>query len=70
MMKFILGFAAACAIWTYILSTVEVPTYKIYDCGMAEWHPDIPADVQEECRRRRYEEWKSNNERKITTSLY
>lgn len=30
---------------------------KVYDCGMAEWHPDIPNKVKEECRRIHYEEW-------------
>jgi len=30
---------------------------KVYDCGMAEWHPDIPTKVKEECRRLRYENW-------------
>lgn len=25
----------------------------VYDCGMAEWHPDIPAKVKEECRKLR-----------------
>ena len=24
-----------------------------YDCGMAEWHPDIPPKVKEECRKMR-----------------
>lgn len=28
---------------------------KVYDCGMAEWHPDIPNEVKEECRRLRSE---------------
>lgn len=23
-----------------------------YDCGMAEWHPDIPNQVREKCRNR------------------
>ncbi len=36
----------------------EKPQGKVYDCGMAEWHPDIPAYVKEECRRLRQEEWK------------
>ena len=27
--------------------------YKVYDCGMAEWHPDIPVAVKEECRKLR-----------------
>ena len=35
---------------------------RIYDCGMAEWHPDIPAAVKEECRRLRMEERKMQNE--------
>jgi hypothetical protein len=30
---------------------------RVYDCGMAEWHPDIPTKIKEECRRLRYEEW-------------
>lgn len=25
---------------------------RVYDCGMAEWHPDIPKEVKEECRKR------------------
>jgi hypothetical protein len=24
-----------------------------YDCGMAEWHPDIPNAVKDECRKMR-----------------
>jgi hypothetical protein len=35
---------------------------RIYDCGMAEWHPDIPTEVREECRRIHYEEWKRKQE--------
>ena len=31
---------------------------RVYDCGMAEWHPDIPNAVKEECRRLHLEEWK------------
>ena len=38
--------------WAFILSLVPMPTYKVYDCGMAEWHPDIPPQVKEECRKR------------------
>jgi hypothetical protein len=36
----------------------EKPQGRVYDCGMADWHPDIPSHVKEECRRLRYEEWK------------
>ena len=28
-----------------------------YDCGMAEWHPDIPNSVKEQCRQIRKEDW-------------
>jgi hypothetical protein len=38
---------------------------RVYDCGMAEWHPDIPVQVKEECRRLKYESWKKNNENTI-----
>jgi hypothetical protein len=30
----------------------NLPQERIYDCGMAEWHPDIPPQVKEECRKR------------------
>ena len=36
---------------------------RVYDCGMAEWHPDIPPVVKEECRRRALELWKQHQER-------
>ena len=37
----------------------------IYDCGMAEWHPDIPKQVKEECRKLREEQRKQ--EKRIMT---
>lgn len=51
-MKILFGFALATMFWAFILSLVPMPTYKVYDCGMAEWHPDIPPQVKEECRKR------------------
>ncbi len=36
------------------------PQGRYYDCGMAEWHPDIPSQVKEECRRIRAENFKEN----------
>ncbi len=36
---------------------------RIYDCGMAEWHPDIPPAVKEECRRRALEYWREQQEK-------
>ena len=37
--------------------------YRVYDCGMAEWHPDIPPKVKEECRRRALEYWREQQEK-------
>ncbi len=39
--------------------------YRVYDCGMAEWHPDIPRDVKEECRRRALEHWKAKQNKNV-----
>ena len=35
-------------------------SYRVYDCGMAEWLPDIPPQVKEDCRRRALEYWREN----------
>ena len=47
-----------------------MPEYRIYDCGMAEWHPDIPPKVKEECRELRQQEWKKEDEGKVQTNVY
>ena len=65
MIKYIIGFVVACVLWVVVLSQVDIPEYRVYDCGMAEWHPDIPLEVREECRKRRYQDWKKQNENTI-----
>lgn len=65
MKKYIIGFVVACVLWIVVLSQVDMPEYRVYDCSMSEWHPDIPADVKEECRKRRYQDWKKQNENTI-----
>lgn len=65
MIKYVIGFIVACVIWIFILSQISMPEYKIYDCSLSEWHPDIPIDVKEECRRRRHQDWKKQNENTI-----
>jgi hypothetical protein len=35
---------------------------KVYDCALAEWHPDIPVKIKEECRRLRQEEWRQKQD--------
>ncbi len=51
--KYFLGAIAATLFWMFILWMIPMPEEHIYDCGMAEWHPDIPKEVKEECRKRR-----------------
>ena len=58
-MKYVTGFiAGVLAILLLAVFLPETETTRVYDCGMAEWHPDIPLAVKEECRKRRYESWK------------
>lgn len=53
MIKYVIGFAVACALWLFVLYNTDMPEYRVYDCGMAEWHPDVPPAVKEECRQLR-----------------
>ena len=62
MIKYVIGFIIACIFWIFVLSQVDMPEYKVYDCSMADWHPDIPNSVKEECRKRRYQDWERKNE--------
>lgn len=64
-MKYVIGFIIACIMWVVILFNVDMPQYKVYDCEMANWHPDIPADVKEECRKLRNTNRKQINEATI-----
>lgn len=54
-MKFWIGIIVASCIWMAILALVPMPEERVrlYDCGMAEWHPDIPPEVKEACRKLR-----------------
>jgi hypothetical protein len=65
-MKYLIGFLIGFLVWAFILSMTPMPETKVYDCGMAEWHPDIPPKVKEECRRRALEYWRQE-QRKNTT---
>jgi len=53
-MKFLLGFLTACLLWVLFLSMIPMPDeqIKVYDCTLAEIHPDFPPDVREECRKK------------------
>lgn len=52
------------------LAGYEGEQTRVYDCGMAEWHPDIPPKVKEECRRRAYELWKEQQEKLVRNKPY
>ena len=47
----------------FIILTGDHKSGRVYDCGMAEWHPDIPNVVKEECRRRALEHWREQQDR-------
>jgi uncharacterized short protein YbdD (DUF466 family) len=63
-MKYIIGMIATIVAWIMFLVIVPMPEYRVYDCGMAEWHPDIPPKVKEECRRRALEYWREEQNKK------
>jgi hypothetical protein len=33
--------------------------YRVYDCSLAEFHPDYPVEVREECRKIRQQSTKN-----------
>jgi hypothetical protein len=70
MIKYLVGFAVGFFLWVLILSLTPMPEYRVYDCGMAEWHPDIPPKVKKECRELKQQEWKKENEGKVQTNLH
>ena len=70
MIKYLIGFAVGFLLWILILSLTPMPEYRVYDCGMAEWHPDIPMEVRKQCRELKQQEWKKENEGKVQTNLY
>lgn len=63
--KFVLGVLLVIAAVILIFSDFGAPRVRVYDCGMAEWHPDIPNSVKEECRKLRQEEWKKEQEQNV-----
>lgn len=45
------------------------PTGRVYDCNMAQWHPDIPQFVREECRRLIQEEFERQRREELNKKL-
>ena len=44
----------------FLLMSFNDNQVRVYDCGMAEWHPDIPKEVKEECRKRHNDQSKKS----------
>lgn len=51
--KYFVGFLFGFLLWVFILSITPMPETKVYDCSLAEFHPDFPPDVKEQCRKLR-----------------
>lgn len=62
--------ALSLAVLAVYILTSETPEYRVYDCGMAEWHPDIPTEVKEECRKRRSKEWQKQQPERANHEKY
>lgn len=60
--RYIVIIAALVAIIILCLTDFGSNQSRVYDCNMAEWHPDIPQKVKEECRKLR-REYQIENER-------
>jgi len=53
--KYFIGFVLGVATMVTLAFLLPEQEGRYYDCSMAEWHPDIPPEVREECRKRRNE---------------
>ena len=51
-MKIEIAAAALLLVAAVLMIIVPVPEGRVYDCGMADWHPDIPTKVRELCQKR------------------
>ena len=69
-MKYLVGFAIGFLMWVVILGLTPMPQYRVYDCSMSEWHPDIPVEVKKQCRELKQQEWKKQNEGKVQTNVH
>jgi len=56
MERIIVSVVCLCAVLIIVFSDYGTEA-KVYDCGMAEWHPDIPNEVRDACRKLRQENW-------------
>ena len=60
MLKLLRQHALSIAIMVVLVGTavqilMSAPRSRVYDCSLAEFHPDFPVAVREECRRIRRE---------------
>lgn len=67
--KLLLGLTTILVLLIFLNGSGETEG-RVYDCGMAEWHPDIPKAVKEECRKRAFEHWQEQQrQRKIKQNI-
>ena len=60
MLKFLRQHALSIALMVVLVgmagwALMSAPRGRVYDCSLAEFHPDFPVAVREECRRHRRE---------------
>ena len=49
--KLIIFFALGCAILILVFTDFGRNRTVTYDCRDAHWHPDVPIEVKQECRK-------------------
>ncbi len=55
--RIILSIVSIVLVWFLIFTDFgNSSSVRVYDCTMAEWHPDIPPRVKEACRKILFEE--------------
>jgi hypothetical protein len=61
-LHYFLVFLLVTTFWAGVLSMIPAPdSGRYYNCDLAEFSPDIPLEVKEQCRRLRYEQHLKKN---------
>jgi len=53
--KYVIGFILGIVFVVSLAWMLPEQEGRYYDCSIAEWHPDVPIEVKEECRKRRHQ---------------
>lgn len=41
----------------FVFAVIDKHGTVVYDCRDAQWHPDVPKEVKNECAKMREEQW-------------